>query len=678
MFALAASTFAEPNPPNWDNGSVQIFYPGNDQLTQRNIDVIWGTNGGQGDLPPENGQFTDRRYALMFMPGNYTVDVPVGYYTQVGLGKKPSDVLFTNGKGVYCPEAVLKFEIGSLDNFWRGAENFEVNSTYGWFGGYNGTLWALSQGSSLRRVKVNGDLILYDYHYPDPKAGYASGGYMADVEVLGQTIPGSQQQFFFRNMDVGTWKGGIWNNVFVGVKNAPPKHCGYVEPPSPPAFAEYDLRDGRSFQVPTGRVTDPPAAIAQIVVIDKAPIVSEKPYLIGDNQTGKFSMVIPAVVLKSSGVTWKNKTYDETDVSSTVQEETVVDFTKVYVASNRTDTASSINAKLMSGLNVVLQPGIYNLSIPLTLSSPGQVLLGIGLATLVSGAGKPCIVVKAVAGVRIAGVLLQAGPPIGAVDCDPRLDPKIPCKPAEALLIWGEKGDKGDKSNPGFLHDVHARVGGPTPMYTDIMTNVTTGQVAVDAMVVINAGSVIGDNTWLWRADHTMPCDPKLGCHLTKYSNNPVQNGLIVRGDDVTWYGLAVEHALKDHTLWTGENGCTYFYQCELPYDVNQTNFGDMNYTGYVVTDNVTKHEAHGIGVYHYMRDHVVTVATGIKVPKALESKIEAPFGVYLNGQGIMNHVINDKGKKTEEDIHSKRKKAVLAYVCDGSSPPGPPPPPSV
>jgi len=78
------------------------------------------------------------------------------------------------------------------------------------------------------------------------------------------------------------------------------------------------------------------------------------------------------------------------------------------------------------------------------------------------------------------------------------------------------------------------------------------------------------------------------------------------------------------------------------------------------------------------MRDHVVTVATGIKVPKALESKIEAPFGVYLNGDGVMNHVINDKGKKTEEDIHSKKKKAVLAYVCDGSSPPGPPPPPSV
>ena len=51
---------------------------------------------------------------------------------------------------------------------------------------------------------------------------------------------------------------------------------------------------------------------------------------------------------------------------------------------------------------------------------------------------------------------------------------------------------------------------------------------------------------------------------------NPVKNGLVVDGDDVTTYGLAVEHTLEDLTVWNGEGGQVFFYQSELPYDVDQ------------------------------------------------------------------------------------------------------------
>lgn len=51
--------------------------------------------------------------------------------------------------------------------------------------------------------------------------------------------------------------------------------------------------------------------------------------------------------------------------------------------------------------------------------------------------------------------------------------------------------------------------------------------------------------------------------------------GLRVDGDDVTMYSLAVEHTLKDLTVWNGERGRTYFYQSELPYGVTQAQFGD-------------------------------------------------------------------------------------------------------
>lgn len=52
--------------------------------------------------------------------GKYTVDVPVGYYTQVlGLGAAPNDVTFATGKGVYCEEQDYSIG-GALSTFWRG------------------------------------------------------------------------------------------------------------------------------------------------------------------------------------------------------------------------------------------------------------------------------------------------------------------------------------------------------------------------------------------------------------------------------------------------------------------------------------------------------------------------------------------------------------------------------
>jgi len=45
-------------------------------------------------------------------------------------------------------------------------------------------------------------------------------------------------------------------------------------------------------------------------------------------------------------------------------------------------------------------------------------------------------------------------------------------------------------------------------------------------------------------------------------------------------YGLAVEHAEQDLTVWNGERGRTYFYQSELPYGVTQADYGDKGYAG--------------------------------------------------------------------------------------------------
>jgi hypothetical protein len=44
-------------------------------------------------------------------------------------------------------------------------------------------------------------------------------------------------------------------------------------------------------------------------------------------------------------------------------------------------------------------------------------------------------------------------------------------------------------------------------------------------------------------------------------------NGLVVNGDNVTVYGLFVEHTQQHQTLWSGNGGRVYFYQSEMPYD---------------------------------------------------------------------------------------------------------------
>jgi hypothetical protein len=140
-----------------------------------------------------------------------------------------------------------------------------------------------------------------------------------------------------------------------------------------------------------------------------------------------------------------------------------------------------------------------------------------------------------------------------------------------------------------------------------------------------------------------------------------VQVGLEVNGDDVTMYGLAVEHTLQDQVQWNGDRGSTYFFQSEMPYDGNQS-FGD-NYVGYRVAENVEQHAGYGLGIYHVFFDHPVVMRTGISVPTHLESSLVAPLGVFVNGQGTMLHIVNDKGEKTQSDGSNG---AVVRWWCNG------------
>merc|ERR1712070_205510 len=130
-----------------------------------------------------------------------------------------------------------------------------------------------------------------------------------------------------------------------------------------------------------------------------------------------------------------------------------------------------------------------------------------------------------------------------------------------------------------------------------------------------------------------------------EYPNNVA---LQVNGKDVSMYGLFVEHSTQDLVQWNGEGGKTYFYQSEIPYDVDADKF-----TGYRVLDHVQTHQLYGAGVYAYFRDYDVTVESGFKAPAGLE--FTNIFTQFLNGKGGIRHVLNSQGAGADSSSHTSR-----------------------
>jgi hypothetical protein len=157
------------------------------------------------------------------------------------------------------------------------------------------------------------------------------------------------------------------------------------------------------------------------------------------------------------------------------------------------------------------------------------------------------------------------------------------------------------------MSDVFARVGSFNYQGCQI--------VRADTLIMINSNDVVLDNVWVWHADHDdCGTNPEAGvygksdeCHST--------HGLVVNGHRATAYGMSVEHIVKgDNVLWNGEDGETYFYQCELPYHER-----GFKAHGYAVARSVKSHKAVGIGVYIIGAD--VQVKSGIVLPPSAEAR---------------------------------------------------------
>ncbi|NUU16611.1 discoidin domain-containing protein [Cellulomonas humilata] len=496
----------------------------------------------------EEAQFGTRRDQFLFAPGTYDVQAHIGFNTSInGLGRNPDDVNITGG--VWAD--AQWFDGNATQNFWRSMENLKITP----FTGEN--RWAVSQAAPMRRIHVAGDLAVFPSSY-----GWASGGFTADSKVDGAMKSASQQQWYTRDSALGRWEGSVWNMVFSGVTGSP----------------------APSFPNPSH------------TVLDTTPISREKPYLYLDGSS--YAVFVPSARTNARGVSWPNTPGPSIPLS------------QFYVAKPG-DSADRINAALAQGLHLLLTPGIYTLDKTIDVNRADTVVLGLGYATIVPTAGQTAMKVGDVNGVRIAGVLFDAG-----VTNSP------------AMLEVGSAGNHTDRAaNPVSLHDVFVRVGGRIP-----------GKVT--SAIVVNSDDTLIDHIWSWRGDH--------GAGVG-WNENPSAYGLVVNGNDVLGLGLFVEHYQKENTLWNGDRGRTIFYQNELPYDVpNQAawqNGTRRGYAGYRVADAVTTHELWGGGVYSFFNvDPSIVVDSGFQVPVKPGVRFHNILTVSLGGNGVIAHVINDTG----------------------------------
>jgi len=548
LTGFGASVIAQQPTPDF-GPNVQVFSPSMlPKDIQAQIDKVYAVQ--------QRNEFGPERNALLFLPGEYKVDVPIGFYTEaIGLGASPDDVRIAgdvHAEPVHGTNATV--------TFWRTAEGFSVAPA-------GGTMrWAVSQAAPFRRMHIRGDMVLHK------NGGWASGGWMSDDLIDGTVNAGPQQQWIARNSEWQKWTGSNWNMVFVGLVGAPEG-----EWPKPP-----------------------------FTNIAQTPVVREKPFLQADAK-GNYSVRVPELRRNTVGITWRaGATPGKT-----------IPLNAFYIARADRDTAATINAQLAKGKNLLLTPGIYELSEALHVTRADTVVMGLGFATLRPTQGNAAMTTADADGIIIAGLLFDAG-----------------ATKSPVLLEVGPAGSKTrHNNNPISLHDVFFRVGGAAVGRTD--SNLT-----------INSNDTIVDHTWIWRADH--------GAGVG-WDKNTSANGLIVNGNDVTIYGLFVEHHQEYQVLWNGNRGRTYFYQSEIPYDPpNQTSYtsapGVNGWASYKVADNVTMHEAWGLGIYSVFTKPAVTLSHAIEVPERPGVRFHHMITVALGKLGEISNVINKTGGATATD----------------------------
>jgi F5/8 type C domain/Putative Ig domain len=500
-------------------------------------------------------QFGTQRFALLFKPGTYAVDANIGYYTSIqGLGQNPDDVMINGDVTVDAFDGTGN----ATQNFWRSAENMAVTPSAG------STRWAVAQAGPFRRMDIHGGMSL-----APASNGFASGGYIADTKVSGQVSSVSQQQWYSQDSNFGSWNGGVWNMVFSGVNGAPANSF-----PSPPE-----------------------------TTLATTPVSRDVPYLFVDT-SGNYHVFEPSLRTNASGPSW----------NSGPTQGTSVPMSQFFVVTP-SNTAAQMNAALAQGCSLFFTPGVYNIDQTLHVTSPNTVILGVGMPTLIPVGGVNTMQVADVDGVRIDGLLFDAG-----------------TTNSSALLTIGTQGSSASHAgNPISVQDTFFRIGG------DIAGQATNS-------LIVNANNTLINDIWAWRADHG-------NAGTVGWTINTAAHGLVVNGNNVLATGLFVEHYQNYEVQWLGNGGEDIFFQNEMPYDPpNQAawmNGSSNGYAAFQVGPAVTSFLGYGLGSYCFFNVNKAVVADHAFESPTSGVQFHDLLTVSLGGVGVIEHVINSTGGPT-------------------------------
>jgi hypothetical protein len=477
-----------------------------------------------------SADYTPSNHEFFFLPGTYgdasatpatattsnTIDAQVASGSIVaGLGASPCSVLINGNLGIYNDGLAIRPS---------QLENLTINPIES--GDPTDTMtWSTSQEATWRRVNLLGNLLEASLPYttgvclnacaPFPGSGInASGPVENGFEIANSNITGDVIDTNGQNTAGVSGQDGNSDPYIQG------SHIGGAQ-----GFGSDTMFAGDTGNVPAtnfGPATDSTAAGSNINV-KKLPDVRESPFVFYRN--GKFHVFDPKVQFGRRGHDWKLGRAEGTSLP-------LSDF---YLADSTTDTAATINAALAAGQDVLLEPGAYSVSAPLTVPGANQVILGLGEATVTASTNTPTIVVDdAATGAILAGFSANGLAFDPTTNTGPYAD--------EQIEIGTTPNASGSRTDPTTLSDVST------------ISNSTTDELINQNDVLLNQAEIQSNNN--------------SGSGYTTI-NWPAESssdyGVVVNGDNVTWEGIWLEHFKKTEATWNGNGGRVIFLENELP-----------------------------------------------------------------------------------------------------------------
>jgi len=335
--------------------------------------------------------------------------------------------------------------------------------------------------------------------------------------------------------------------------------------------------------------------------LSSCPVSEQEPYLYQDS-SGNYNVFVPSVQSNTTGQSWAGGNTPGTSLS----------VNNTFYVVNSSSTIAQINAALAAGDNLLFTPGVYSYASPINVTRADTKIIGLGFATLIPTAGNVTMNVADVPGVNISGLIFDAGP-----------------VNSPSLLQIGAAGSTANNaSDPVTVDDISFRIGG------------AEAGSATTSFIDDSNNSII-DDVWAWRADHG---------NGVGWTANTAANGLIVNGNNVSAYGLAVEHYQGYEVQWNGQNGELLFFQNENPYDVPSqsawmSSSTQDGYPAIYIPNSVTSFTGYGLGSYSYFSQGVaIENAMAFQVPNAAGIHMNDLLTVFLNGSGGIASVVDGTG----------------------------------